>query len=98
GTALSGESRSVRMCALPLLAIRDREGEGAPSRLFALDRDSPVVALDDPLADRQPDAAPGVLVAPVQPFEHAEDALCMARVDADAVVRDVEQPAAFLAF
>ena len=62
-----------------------------------LDPDAAVVALDDPLADRQADAAARVLVAAVQALEDAEDALGVARVDPDAVVGHPEQPGVALA-
>ena len=43
-----------------------------------------------------PTPLPGYLLAGVQPLEDGEDALGVARVDADAVVRHREPPAACL--
>src|SRR5205823_7417210 len=70
----------------------EREG-GALSRL-GLHPDAAAVALHDLLADRQPNARAGILVATMQPLEGDEDALGTRRVDAYAVVAHVDQPLA----
>src|SRR5439155_2048523 len=62
-----------------------------------LDPDAPAVAPDDLLDDGQADAGAGIRVAGVQALEHLEDALAVARVDADAVVGDLEVPVLALA-
>src|SRR5579883_763990 len=55
------------------------------------DPDTSPVPLDDLLAQRQADARPWICFAGVQPLENDEDALGVARIDADAVVGDGEQ-------
>src|SRR3954469_13917751 len=81
---------------LRLLGHRDREAEAGPATLVLLHPDPPVVPLHDPLADREPDPAARVLLPPVQPLEHGEDAIRVVRVDADPVVGDRQEPLASL--
>src|SRR3954453_17616925 len=54
--------------------------------------DPPAVALDDPLADREPEPGAGDAVA-AQAVEHLEDQLALGGIDADAVVDDGDLPA-----
>src|SRR6266576_2452246 len=75
---------------LARLEVGDREAEAAAAPLVRLDPDPAMMALDDPLADREPDAAAGVGVAAVQALEYGEDPVGVLRVDPDAVVRDGE--------
>src|SRR5919197_2631153 len=69
-----------------LLGDGDREAEPASPALVLLDPDPAVVALDDPLADREADPAAGIRLAAVQPLEHGEDPFRVARIDPDPVV------------
>jgi hypothetical protein len=50
------------------------------------------MALDDSLADRQPDAASWIRIAPVKALEHGEYAIRVLRIDPDPVVGDAELP------
>ena len=50
------------------------------------------VAIDDPLADGQPDARARILLAAVQALKDQEDAILVLCVDADAVVADGKVP------
>src|ERR1041385_5407624 len=71
-----------------------REPERGALAGLGLDADAAAVELDDALADGQADAGAGVLVAAVQALEDLEDAVEVARLDADAVVLDGDAPAA----
>src|SRR5439155_15529307 len=71
---------------------RQGELEGRPPAGRRLRPDPAAVPLDDLLADGQPDAGAGVLIARVQALEDDEDALEVPGLDADAVVPDHEQP------
>src|SRR5829696_6500129 len=53
--------------------------------------------LGDLLADRQPDASAGVLVAPVEPLKQDEDALLILRSDPDPIIAYREEPGTVLA-
>src|SRR5437763_12165784 len=77
--------------------VVDREVEDGPALGARLDPDAPAVAVDDLAGDGQADAGARVRVARVQALEHLEDALAVARVDADAVVGDREVPRVGLA-
>src|SRR5205814_7648600 len=59
---------------------------------LGFDPDAPPVAIDDLLADRQPDSSSRVLGFVVQALEDHEDAFKVLRVDADALVLDAEEP------
>src|SRR5581483_5430123 len=59
-------------------------GAGAGSGLHP---DPSAVLLHDPAADGEPNAGSWVPLAHVQALEHLKDALHMARLDADSVVR-----------
>ena len=50
------------------------------------------MALDDFFANRQTDARARIFAARVQPLENGEDPVGKARLDADAVIRDRENP------
>jgi len=50
------------------------------------------VALDDALAERQPDSGTRVFVLAVQSLEYAEDAVGIVGVDTDALVLDRDDP------
>src|SRR4029453_14041479 len=65
-----------RVVALP----RQRQPEHAPAARIGLDPDA------HPPGDREPQAGAPVVGAPVHAREHLEHPLCVARVDADAVV------------
>src|SRR5437773_11646454 len=86
---------SPPLCTPPqqTLSAGQREPERRAAAGFRFDTDVPAVALDDLLAQRQPDAGAGILGAPVQALEQREDALEVFRRDADAVVRHGEAPA-----
>jgi hypothetical protein len=56
------------------------------------DRDTAAVALDDFLADGQPDASASELIPFVQPLEHAENPFEVLRIDSQAVVFYREVP------
>src|SRR5579884_2111550 len=58
----------------------------APLRIHA---NAATHSFDAFLHDGQADARSGILLGPMQSFEHAKDALLMFRFDADAVVLDV---------
>src|ERR1043165_9905826 len=58
--------------------------------------DAAAVALDDFLADGEPDAGARILAHGVQPLEEHEDALEVLRLDADAVVGHRDAPLARL--
>src|SRR3954468_14635698 len=72
---------------------RDREGKGAAAARRGLGPDAPAMALDDPPARRQADAAALVIAAAAS--EHLEDRAV--RRQADAVVADGERPAGVVA-
>src|SRR5262249_38805714 len=74
-------------------------GEGMKGRALAYYGFYPnlaAVSLDNFLADGQADAGAREGAACVQPLEHAEDALEVPRLDADAVVGNGEVPGAVL--
>ena len=73
--------------------VRDPEAEAAPAARIGLDPDRPAPALDDALADREPDARALVALAGVQPLEHGEDAVPGRLLHADAVVGHGHRPA-----
>ena len=52
------------------------------------------MSLDDPLADREPDAGSLVLLAVMETLEHLEDPFAVLGRDPDAVVGNEELPAA----
>src|SRR5271170_2538991 len=58
---------------------------------FRLHPDSPALALDNLLTNCKTDASAGNFVS-MQPFEHAEHALGVLRIDTDSVVLDRKQP------
>src|ERR1035437_3423057 len=78
--------------------IRQGEPEGAatPDRRF--DPYAAPVALDDPLADREPDAAARIFLPRMQPPEYHKDVVAVFRRDADAMVANVQMPFFLLAF
>src|SRR5918994_7954891 len=71
---------------------RHGEGEHRAAALAAVDADLAALALDDLAADREADPRPLERLAVVQPLEHLEDAIAMARVDPDPVVGDGDPP------
>ena len=89
-----GRRRSGRWCggSLPSCASVPPTYSGRaklnalPPPASGLDPDPAAVALDDPLADREAHPRAAVLVLAVEALEDLEDALALARVDADAVV------------
>src|SRR5215475_11531881 len=60
--------------------------------------DTAAVAFDDFLAQRQPDASPGIFLARMQTLEDPENALEILRLDADAIVAHRELPLAAATF
>src|ERR1035437_1695493 len=64
----------------------------APGRL-GFDPDSAPMALDNLLADGQPDAGAGIGLARVQALEDLENAFKILRINADAIVPHPEDPA-----
>src|SRR3954451_3777862 len=99
----SRRSRSSRNAAQPedlgrLLGVRDGEAEhrAAARRRFA--PDSAAYPLHHPLADGEADTGSAVLLAGMEPLEHAEDALGLVGIDANAVVRHGEAPGFALPF
>src|SRR5215218_2513241 len=68
---ISGQGRRVARRGLRNAFARGRQGEpeGAPVARLALRPDAAAVALDDPLADREPDAGALVVAVAVQAVE-----------------------------
>src|SRR4051812_3085030 len=89
---ISGDGRLVAR----RLGRGDLRGQGEPERAAlagrALRPDAAAVMLDDPLADREPDAGSGVRALAVQPVEGLEDLLGLARLHADPIVAHGEPP------
>src|SRR6267142_616639 len=78
---------------MKLLYGGKREPEaGAGTDRSILDADASPIALDDPLAEGEPDPAACVLGPGVEALEHAEDPLAVAGLDANAVVGHTEPP------
>src|SRR4051794_41519235 len=75
GRALGVRSAVERRSGRAALAgDRQGEAEGAPLAGRALSPDAPAVLLDDPFADRQPDAGAGIVLLRVETVEGLEDA------------------------
>src|SRR3954470_3366818 len=74
------------------LLLRKRDAEHAAAGLVRLAPDPPAVALDDPLADRQPHARAVVMLLPMQALEDVEDPVRLRGIDPDAVVADLDDP------
>ncbi|HMD50033.1 MAG TPA: hypothetical protein VKG79_13080, partial [Bryobacteraceae bacterium] len=70
----------------------DGEIEDGSFSEAGFDPDSPAVALNHALANRQTDAGAAVLVAMMEPFEYAKDFLLIPGIDSDPIVRDRETP------
>src|SRR6185437_8205748 len=64
----------------------------APLIRRRFDRDPAAVALDDFLADREPNSGAGVLLSGVQALEDHEDTVGVLGVDPDSVVPDGDSP------
>src|ERR1041385_1295100 len=75
-----------------VLLLWDGEEEGGTPAKLGGGPDLAAVALDDALADAQPDPGARVFVAVVQALEHLEDAAAVLGVEADALVGDLEPP------
>src|SRR6185312_13271047 len=67
---------------------RDPDGEAGPLARSGLDLDGPVVLLDDPVADREPQ--PGPLAQRLGGEERVEDPIADRRIDAAAGVGDLD--------
>src|SRR5687768_15626553 len=67
-----------------------REVERRALAHFALGPHPTTVTVDDPLHCGEPDTGPLELRPVVQPLERAEELLCVAHVESDAVVLDEE--------
>ena len=73
--------------------LREREVEGGALADHRIEPDSPAVAVDDFLADRQTDSRSGIFARMNAP-EGLEDVVELLGGDADAVVFDGELPVA----
>src|SRR5216117_4544974 len=78
-------------------AVGEREGKGRTRAGPRVDPNAAAVAIGDLSGDRQADAGPRIFALRVQPLEHLEDAVAMARLDADAVVANRDDPQALTA-
>src|SRR4051812_14410063 len=99
----SRRSRSSGNAAQPedlgrLLGVGDGEAEHAAASRRGFAPDSAAYPLHHPLADGEADTGSSVLLAGMEPLEHAEDPLGLVGIDADAVVRHGEAPGFALPF
>src|SRR5262249_43235005 len=76
------------------LGARQSEIESRAVAQLRFDPDAAAVRLDDLLGDGQTSAGSFIFFRQVQTAEYAEDLLVIARLDANAVVADVERDAA----
>src|SRR2546421_5170451 len=83
---LSSTSRiSTVWSGMGRLSCQGKEKRGAAVGL-RLGPDTPAVAVDDALRDRQADAGAVIVLGAVQPLEHPKELVGVAHVEADAVV------------
>ncbi len=68
---------------------REREEDRGPPVELALDPNTALVALDDPMHDREAHTGPFELVAGMESLKHTEEVSGVPGIEADAVVPDV---------
>src|SRR3954453_5623931 len=96
-SSIESDRRGIATSAMAAV-LRGGQGEAehGPAPVAVVDPDPPAVALDDPAADREPDARALVALAVVQALEHLEDAVAVLGLDADPGVLhgDLHEPGA----
>src|SRR5580765_4772087 len=75
-----------------VVRFRQRKEECRALALFRLGPDSAPMAVDDPLADAQPDPGPGILLGVVRALECLEYPILVLHFEADAVVPNGKNP------